>query len=61
MILKLGSEKVDENVKNPFKGLVIGFDAGRVEDLGGEVAAEEAPCGLVDGGVDVLLVVNVTP
>ncbi|KAI5354543.1 hypothetical protein L3X38_007438 [Prunus dulcis] len=54
--LKLGSEKVDENVRNPFKSLTIGFDARRVEDLRGEVAAEEALRRVVDGRADVLLV-----
>lgn len=33
-----------------------GFDSGRVEDLGSEVAAEEAPRGAVGGGADIVLV-----
>ncbi|KAM2921449.1 hypothetical protein COP2_043184 [Malus domestica] len=54
--LRLGFEAIDEDVENPFAGVAVGFDAGRVEDFGGEVAAEEAPNGTVDGGADVVLV-----
>ncbi|KAM2730669.1 hypothetical protein FF1_001998 [Malus domestica] len=54
--LRLGFEAVDEDIENPFAGVAVGFDAGRVKDFGGEVAAEEAPSGAVDGGADVVLV-----
>lgn len=37
-------------------GRGVGFDAGGVEDLRGQVAAEEAPVGSVGGGADAVLV-----
>ena len=43
-------------MEDPLAGPGVGFDAGRVEDFVGEVAAEEAPRGAVEGGADVVLV-----
>lgn len=49
-------EALDEDFQGPFAGTRIGLDPRRVEDFGCEVAAEEAPGGAVDGGVDVVLI-----
>lgn len=43
-------------MEDPVAGGGVGFDAGRVEDFVGEVTAEEAPRGAVDGGADSVLV-----
>lgn len=49
--LRLGgvSEAVDEKREDPLAGVGVCSDAGGVEDLVGEVAAEEAPRGAVGG------------
>jgi hypothetical protein len=45
-----------KNVQDPLARTRVGLDARRVEDLGGEVAAEDAPRGAVGGRADVVLV-----
>ncbi|URE21123.1 hypothetical protein MUK42_11134, partial [Musa troglodytarum] len=51
----LGSEVLDENTEDPRTGASVELDAGVMEDLRGEVAAEEAPDGAIGGGGDVVL------
>jgi hypothetical protein len=47
---------VEEDVQDPFASASVGLDARGVEDLGGEVAAEDAPRGAVERGANVVLV-----
>lgn len=47
---------VDKDVQDPLARARVGLDARRVEDLGGEVAAEDAPRGAVERGADAMLV-----
>ncbi|GMN44138.1 hypothetical protein TIFTF001_013336 [Ficus carica] len=53
---RIAVEAIEEELEDPAAGAGEGLDAGRVEDLGGEVAAEETPGGAVGGGADVVLV-----
>lgn len=43
-------------MQDPSAGARIGLDPRRVEDFGGQVAAEETPFGAIGGGTDVMLV-----
>ena len=54
--LRVGFEVSEEGVEDPVANPGEGLDAGVVEHLGGEVAAEDAPRGAVGGGADVVLV-----
>ena len=47
---------IKKNIQNPLTSTSVGFDSGRMEDLGSEIAAEETPEWTVRGGVDVVLV-----
>ncbi|PKI63651.1 hypothetical protein CRG98_015969 [Punica granatum] len=49
-------EPVQQDVQDPPACSGIGPDAGRVQDLRGQVAAEDPPRGAVEGGADVVLV-----
>ncbi|KAK3015742.1 hypothetical protein RJ639_007869 [Escallonia herrerae] len=55
-LIRTEEEAVDEYMEDPAAGMGVGLDPGRMEDLGGEVTAEEAPGGAVGGGADVALV-----
>ncbi|KAK3042466.1 hypothetical protein RJ639_000190 [Escallonia herrerae] len=55
-LIRTEEEAVDEYMEDPAAGLGVGLDPRRMEDLGGEVAAEEAPGGAVGGGAYVALV-----
>lgn len=52
----MSPELVNQHIRHPPTCAVEGFDASRVEDLGGEVTAEGSPRGAVAGGADVMLV-----
>lgn len=47
---------VHKDVQDPLARSSVGLESRRVEDLGGEVAAEDAPRGAVESGADVVLV-----
>lgn len=49
-------EAIDEHIQNPFTDTRKGFDPGRVKNLGGEITAEDAPRGTVEGGANVMLI-----
>jgi len=51
----VGFEVREEGVEHPVANPREGLDAGVVENLGGEVAAEGAPGGAIGGGVNVVL------
>lgn len=55
-IFGLRPQTIQENFKNPFAGVLVGFHTRGVEDLCGEITAEEPPRCAVRSGADVMLV-----
>lgn len=51
-------EAMDEIIRHPFTSRRVSFQSRRMEELGGEVAAENTPCGTVEGGADIMLVTS---
>ncbi|GFS29734.1 cytochrome P450, family 89, subfamily A, polypeptide 3 [Actinidia rufa] len=52
----LDKKAIDEDAQHPASGARVRFDPRGMEDLGGEVTAEDAPHGAICGGINVVLV-----
>lgn len=53
---RVRKKPIEKNIQNPFASTAIGSDTGRMEDLGSEIPAEEAPEWAVSGGADIVLI-----
>lgn len=51
-------EAMEEIIQDPFARSGVSLQARWMEELGGEIAAEDAPGGAVEGGADVVLVAS---
>ena len=54
--LGVREEPINKNIQNPPASTGVGLNPGRMEDLGSEITAEEAPEWAIRGGVDIMLV-----
>lgn len=53
---RVRKKAIKKNIQNPLTSATVGFNPRRMEDLGGEIPAEEAPERAVRSSIDVVLV-----